>query len=329
MSDQLSRPPLTAEDIRLKNLEICRRVLRRCHPSQVEELELLRLSDLSDTPFDVISALAWAYDHIDKINAIAGDNVEALQLARALLSKTSIDNEHLLQERGTLWITVAQAIREGCTCDHLYGATCKIHRLETAPGVQEAVDYLKALENAVRFTKQFLVKLEGTNVDDPLFAMRRRFHAPLHAELDAALTAPTPKTPLIGFPTTNGPALDDLMEAAAPIVKAALSQLYYIQNVGYCGNCLKWWCPDGHGYTVNLREAWKVNREQATDICRSRPAEDIPWPAEVAEAVAQLHVSGSLKQAMEIAKEPRYGTHCSHGVPVDTYCVMCQGTPNV
>jgi hypothetical protein len=57
------------------------------------------------------------------------------------------------------------------------------------------------------------------------------------------------------------------------------SDLYYIQNRGYCGNCLRWWKDGGHGYTSNLDEAWKVSKERAEEICRSRPEEDIPWPA--------------------------------------------------
>jgi hypothetical protein len=82
---------------------------------------------------------------------------------------------------------LAKAIRQGCTCDHLYGSTCNIHQLETPAGIQEAVDHLKALEEAVRFVKEFLLKLEGPEEFDPLRAIRQRTHKPLHAKLDAAL----------------------------------------------------------------------------------------------------------------------------------------------
>jgi hypothetical protein len=35
--------------------------------------------------------------------------------------------------------------------------------------------------------------------------------------------------------------------------------LYYIQDTrSYCGNSVMWWRVDGHGYTSNLEEAWKV-----------------------------------------------------------------------
>jgi len=35
--------------------------------------------------------------------------------------------------------------------------------------------------------------------------------------------------------------------------------LYYIQDTRQvCGNSAFWWKPDGHGYTCNIDEAWKV-----------------------------------------------------------------------
>ena len=36
-------------------------------------------------------------------------------------------------------------------------------------------------------------------------------------------------------------------------------ELFYIQDSrSYCGNSVMWWRVDGHGYTSNLAEAWKV-----------------------------------------------------------------------
>jgi hypothetical protein len=67
-------------------------------------------------------------------------------------------------------------------------------------------------------------------------------------------------------------------------------QMYYIQHRGFCGNCLFWWSPDGHGYTCNLDAAWKVTREEAHEICKSRPKEDIPWLVTKANGKAQRHV---------------------------------------
>ena len=70
--------------------------------------------------------------------------------------------------------------------------------------------------------------------------------------------------------------------------------LYYIQNRGFSGNCLFWWKPDGHGYTADLKKAWKVTAEQAKRICRDRPEEDIPRLVEEMDQIAQLHVYDSL-----------------------------------
>jgi hypothetical protein len=82
-----------------------------------------------------------------------------------------------------------------------------------------------------------------------------------------------------------------------------MNDLYYIQNIGYCGNCLKWWRENGNGYTDDLRQAWKVSKEQATQICNSRPKEDIPWPCLVAELQVRYHVTGTLQQALDKIKE--------------------------
>ena len=38
-----------------------------------------------------------------------------------------------------------------------------------------------------------------------------------------------------------------------------MEDLYYIQDTRtYVGNSVMWWRVDGHGYTPNLDEAWKV-----------------------------------------------------------------------
>lgn len=68
------------------------------------------------------------------------------------------------------------------------------------------------------------------------------------------------------------------------------AEMYYIQNVGYCGNCLKWWRAGGRGYTANLDEAWLVDKAKADSICSSRPKEDIPWPQGKALAASERHV---------------------------------------
>ena len=70
-----------------------------------------------------------------------------------------------------------------------------------------------------------------------------------------------------------------------------MNTLYYIQNAGYEGNCLRWWKIGGHGYTVNLDGAWRVTRDEAEVICNNRPTEDYPIPCAMADAAAQRHVS--------------------------------------
>jgi hypothetical protein len=179
---------------------------------------------------------------------------------------------------------LAQAIRQGCICDQLYGATCNIHRLETPAGIQEAVDHLKALEEAVRFTKEFLQKQEFCRNSKGLTTCQI-------LPRQSADTFTNRSTQSSTRPSRESP-MSDL--AAGP---------YYIQNVGFCGNCLRWWRPDGHGYTSDLRDAWKVDQARAEQLCHSRPKEDIMWPVAVADAVAQLHVTGSLAQALMIAAE--------------------------
>lgn len=68
-------------------------------------------------------------------------------------------------------------------------------------------------------------------------------------------------------------------------------RMYYIQNIGFSGNCLKWWRPDGCGYTLDLNQAWKVPGDKAKEICRTRPKEDIARDAEQIDAIAARHVN--------------------------------------
>jgi hypothetical protein len=68
-----------------------------------------------------------------------------------------------------------------------------------------------------------------------------------------------------------------------------IEQLYYIQYKVYTGNCLIWWREGGHGYTNNLKEAWKVTIEQARQATL-RPI-DIIWPVEFADSFAVIHIT--------------------------------------
>jgi len=73
--------------------------------------------------------------------------------------------------------------------------------------------------------------------------------------------------------------------------------LFYIQNRGFCGDCLRWWKADRCGYTLNLDQAWKGPQEEAAEICRSRPQEDIAWPVLLIDSVAARHVNNETLKA--------------------------------
>jgi hypothetical protein len=68
-------------------------------------------------------------------------------------------------------------------------------------------------------------------------------------------------------------------------------ELYYIQNKGFCGDCLLWWRVGGKGYTVNLDHAWKVTKEKAYDLCRWRPEVDTAWPVSAVDQAAERHLN--------------------------------------
>ena len=73
--------------------------------------------------------------------------------------------------------------------------------------------------------------------------------------------------------------------------------LFYIQNKGFCGDCLKWWKPNGHGYTLDLDRAWQVDQEKAANICRNRPKQDIAWPCKLIDEIAARHVNSETLNA--------------------------------
>lgn len=78
-----------------------------------------------------------------------------------------------------------------------------------------------------------------------------------------------------------------------------MSDLYYIQNNRSGGDNMVFWRVDGHGYTTDLDDAWKVTKEKADSICRDRPEQDIPQLVSAADAVARRHVSAdALRSAM-------------------------------
>lgn len=69
-----------------------------------------------------------------------------------------------------------------------------------------------------------------------------------------------------------------------------MADLFYIQNTGCVGNCMRFWRIDGKGYTSDLDDAWKVPFEQAESICRSRPREDFAHPASLIDSLSKRHI---------------------------------------
>ncbi len=85
------------------------------------------------------------------------------------------------------------------------------------------------------------------------------------------------------------------IEAANVELVRAVEPMFYIRNAkSVVGNSILWWCPNGNGYTCDLKKAWKVPESKARDICRDRPKEDFMIPAKKAETSTQLHVDSQL-----------------------------------
>jgi hypothetical protein len=69
-------------------------------------------------------------------------------------------------------------------------------RNHVAPDHERLNDAAPDLLEACRFVKAFFQKLEdNTDDNDPLLAIRQRFHAPVHKVLDAAIAKAERKTP--------------------------------------------------------------------------------------------------------------------------------------
>lgn len=67
------------------------------------------------------------------------------------------------------------------------------------------------------------------------------------------------------------------------------AKLYYIQApYTPVGNCVLWWSLGGHGYTCDLRKAWKVTLEEGRRICRE--SQDVLRSVSEIDAIAGQHV---------------------------------------
>lgn len=172
--------PLTAEETELA---------KRLWSVLIAENQRLRRSEnITHARMDIGNLLAVLDAHLESTDTeLEADDAAVVEVIRERNWQTTPNTVEPPPEVHALQTALAQAIAQGCTCDHLYGATCNIHRLENPAGIQEAVDHLKALEDAARFMRDFLAQLEGDDEGDPLKALRLSFHKPLHAKLDAAL----------------------------------------------------------------------------------------------------------------------------------------------
>ena len=122
-------------------------------------------------------------------------------------------------------------------------------------------------------------------------------------KLDKARVVPVPPSSSPEGPQGTGP--------NAP-------RLYYIQNKGYCGDCLKWWRANRQGYTLNLDDAGKYGESEALSICAVRRGQDVAWLVEDIDAVAARHVNseGGFRELRNRRFGPREWSNTSVQFPV-------------
>lgn len=71
--------------------------------------------------------------------------------------------------------------------------------------------------------------------------------------------------------------------------KAEPVDLYYIQGPGVSGNDAYWWREHGAGYTRDIREAWKLTRDEALRIVGPSKT-DRMFPVSIIDGLAEHHV---------------------------------------
>jgi len=71
---------------------------------------------------------------------------------------------------------------------------------------------------------------------------------------------------------------------------------YVLQNSGFSGDFIKFWREQGKGYTFNFTEAWRMTKEKAEELAKSRPNEDIPRKLKDCLAACQTVVNFELLQ---------------------------------
>ncbi len=72
--------------------------------------------------------------------------------------------------------------------------------------------------------------------------------------------------------------------------------LYFIEHgKERMGDCILWWREGGKGYTINLDDAGRFEKEHAERICRLRPGIDKMHPVDIALASSERHVRFMMK----------------------------------
>lgn len=110
----------------------------------------------------------------------------------------------------------------------------------------------------------------------------------LYAE-DQELGPPPPKPPAKDWFICVVSGMIDRYHSDPKPKPETTNPMFYIQDSrSYAGNSAIWWRTDGKGYTSDLTEAWRVNKEKAERICRSRST-DRMWPCHQIDAITQKH----------------------------------------
>ncbi|WP_137923907.1 hypothetical protein [Cupriavidus sp. 2SB] len=101
------------------------------------------------------------------------------------------------------------------------------------------------------------------------------------------------------------------------------TDLYYLQDSrSHVGNDMLWWCPNGAGYTTDLRKAAVYTREEAQAKHDSR-ATDIPWP--------KAYIDGKTRPAVDMQYVRRAEALANTGIvlkkpePIWREVINCQG----
>lgn len=77
----------------------------------------------------------------------------------------------------------------------------------------------------------------------------------------------------------------------AAAVPAPPHEEFYIQNIGFCGNSLRWWGPNRGGYVSDLDSAGRYSREEAQSIVSCRKGQDFMYPCAFVDSLSERHIT--------------------------------------